>query len=179
MVEPLDARRRATRRLVVFVVGDGTRVSGLRAHDVEGGHTRRCSARIDSSRSGTMRRPRRRGPARRAAKATDASECRNELTELGIVEHLVERLAERVAAVIVERLSAPDDRTDEWFNSRSAAEYLGIHRDTLRKLAAERAIPTEQDGPGCKLYFRRSDLDAWRRSGGRPRQLTSNLDLAA
>jgi len=101
------------------------------------------------------------------------------LTELGIVKHLVDRFAEKVAAVIAERLSAPDDRTDEWFDSRNAAEYLGIHRDTLRKLAAERAIPTEQDGPGCKLYFRRSDLDAWRRSGGRPRHLMSSLDLAA
>lgn len=117
-------------------------------------------------------------PTRRAAKAPDASEW-NELTELGIVEHLVDRLAEKVAAIIAERLSAPDDRTDEWFDSRNAAEYLGVHRDTLRKLAAERAIPMEQDGPGCKLYFRRGDLDAWRRSGGRPRHVMSKLDLAA
>ena len=117
-------------------------------------------------------------PTRRAAEAPDASQW-NELTALGIVELLVDRLAEKVAAVIADRLSAPDDRTDEWFDSRNAAEYLGIHRDTLRKLAAERAIPTEQDGPGCKLYFRRSDLDAWRRSGGRPRHLMSSLDLAA
>ena len=117
-------------------------------------------------------------PTRRAAKAPDASEW-NELTELGIVEHLVDRLAEKVAAIIAERLSVPDDRTDEWFDSRNADEYLGVHRDTLRKLAAERAIPMEQDGPGCKLYFRRSDLDVWRRSGGRPRHLMSSLDLAA
>ena len=43
-----------------------------------------------------------------------------------------------------------------------------MHRDTLRKLAAERAIPSEQDGPGCKLYFRRSDLDAWRTAADGP-----------
>jgi excisionase family DNA binding protein len=117
--------------------------------------------------------------ARRAAEAAHSSGCRNELTELAIVEHLVDRLAEKVAAVIAERLNEADERSDDWFDSRNAAEYLGIHRDTLRKLAAERAIPTEQDGPGCKLYFRRSDLDAWRRSGGRPRHLMSSLDLAA
>lgn len=64
---------------------------------------------------------------------------------------------------------------DEWFDSRRAAEYLGVHRDTLRKLAAERAIPAEQDGPNCKLYFRRSDLDSWRRTGGRPRHLAKSL----
>lgn len=50
-------------------------------------------------------------------------------------------------------------------DTRRAAEYLGIHRDSLRRLAAERAIPTEQAGTGCKLYFKRSDLDAWRASG--------------
>jgi hypothetical protein len=46
-------------------------------------------------------------------------------------------------------------------------------------LAAERAIPSEQEGPGCKLYFRRSDLDAWRQSGGRPRHLSSTLASVA
>jgi excisionase family DNA binding protein len=44
--------------------------------------------------------------------------------------------------------------------------HLGVHRDTIRRLAAERAIPSEQDGPGCKLFFRRSDLDAWRSADG-------------
>jgi excisionase family DNA binding protein len=72
-----------------------------------------------------------------------------------------------------------NSQDDEWIDSRHAAEYLGVHRDTLRKLAAERAIPTEQDGPNWKLYFRRSDLDAWRRSGGRPRHLATSLHLAA
>jgi excisionase family DNA binding protein len=51
---------------------------------------------------------------------------------------------------------------EQWFDARSAAEYLGMHRDTLRKLAAQRAIPTHQDGPRCKLYFRRDELDEWR-----------------
>jgi excisionase family DNA binding protein len=67
------------------------------------------------------------------------------------------------------RLAAPRrDGSDEWLDTRRAAEYLGIHRDSLRRLAAERSIPTEQAGAGCKLYFRRSDLDDWRSPGSAP-----------
>lgn len=89
------------------------------------------------------------------------------------VAQLADQLADRVAALVTERLAQGNGGQDDWYDSRHAAEYLGVHRDTLRKLAAERTIPTEQDGPGCKLYFRRSDLDAWRRSGRRPRHLAS------
>jgi excisionase family DNA binding protein len=96
-----------------------------------------------------------------------------------LVDQLVDRLADRVAALIAARLGPADNTEVEWFDSRRAAEYLGVHGDTLRKLATERAIPSEQEGTGCKLYFRRADLDAWRRSGGRPRHLTCVLRDAA
>lgn len=89
----------------------------------------------------------------------------------GLLDEFIEQLAERVAARLSEQASSPTDNADEWLDSRHAAQYLGVHRDTLRKLAAERTIPSEQDGRGCKLYFRRSDLDRWRASGGRPRHL--------
>ena len=88
-----------------------------------------------------------------------------------LLDEFIAQLAERVANRIAEQDTRTVDCATEWLDSRHAAEYLGIHRDTLRKLAAERAIPSEQDGPGCKLYFRRSDLDAWRVGGGRPRRL--------
>jgi excisionase family DNA binding protein len=117
-------------------------------------------------------------PARPAANATDGQLGLQ--LESQVVNQLIEFLAERVAAAVAERLgtrSANDD--DEWVDSRHAAEYLGVHRDTLRKLAAERAIPAEQDGPGCKLYFRRADLDVWRHSGGRPRHLRAALASVA
>lgn len=91
-----------------------------------------------------------------------------------LLDALIARLAEQVAERIARQLSTPTAHdADEWFDSRNAANYLGVHRDTLRKLAAERAIPSEQDGPGCKLYFRRSDLDAWRHRGGRPRHIAT------
>lgn len=92
---------------------------------------------------------------------------------VGVVDQLIDRLVDRLAAAVAERLAEPGSKHDEWFDSRHAAEYLGVHRDTLRKLAAERAIPSEQDGPGCKLYFRRSALDAWRRGGGRLHHLAT------
>ena len=99
--------------------------------------------------------------------------------ELAVIDGLIAQLADRVAATVVEQLSGTDERADEWFDSRHAADYLGVHRDTLRKLAAERAIPSEQDSPNCKLYFRRSDLDAWRHGGGRPRHLAATVRQAA
>jgi len=80
-----------------------------------------------------------------------------------VIDVLIDRLVDRVATAVVARLENDNvDRGDEWFDSAHAAEYLGLHRDTLRRLAAARAIPTEQDGRGCKLFFRRSALDKWR-----------------
>ena len=96
-----------------------------------------------------------------------------------ILDGFIAQLADRVTAAVLARLDVPDASDAEWLDSRHAAEYLGVHRDTLRKLAAERAIPSEQDGPGCKLYFRRSDLDAWRSGGGRPRHLATIAVTAA
>jgi excisionase family DNA binding protein len=95
------------------------------------------------------------------------------------ISELIDRFAQRVATAIADQLGEQRTPEDEWFDCRHAADYLGVHRDTLRKLAAERAITAEQDGPGCKLYFRRSDLDAWRRFGGKPRHLQTTLASVA
>lgn len=90
----------------------------------------------------------------------------------GVLDDLLAQLADLVADRIAVRLAGPRaTQKDDWLDTRCAAEYLGIHRDSLRRLAAERAIPTEQAGTGCKLYFKRSDLDAWRCGG--PVSLTS------
>lgn len=87
----------------------------------------------------------------------------------GVLDQLLGQLAEFVAERVAARLTTPQHaRRDEWLDTRRAAEYLGIGRDSLRRLAAERAIPTEQAGAGRKLYFRRSDLDHWRCSGSVP-----------
>ena len=96
-----------------------------------------------------------------------------------ILDGFIAQLADRVTAAVLARLDVPIASDAEWLDSRHAADYLGVHRDTLRKLTAERAIPSEQDGPGCKLYFRRSDLDTWRSGGGRPRHLAAVAEPAA
>lgn len=80
-----------------------------------------------------------------------------------VLDELLGRLADLVAAKVAARLaSARNDAADEWFDTRGAAKYLGIHRDSLRRLAAEGTIAAEQAAAGCKLFFRRSELDAWR-----------------
>jgi len=86
---------------------------------------------------------------------------------------LLGRLVSQIADLVVDRLAertqqSADHRPADWMDAREAAEYLGMHRDTVRKLAAQRVIPTHQDGPRCKLYFHRHELDDWRRSA-RPR----------
>jgi excisionase family DNA binding protein len=89
-------------------------------------------------------------------------------SEASLIDALIEELADRLATKLAAQLGVTSARgDDDWLDTRRAAEYLGVHRDTLRKLAAERAVPAEQDGPGCKLFFRRGDLDEWRRTGVR------------
>jgi excisionase family DNA binding protein len=64
-------------------------------------------------------------------------------------------------------------------DAHDAASYLGMHRDTLRKLAAQRSIPVHQDGPRCKLYFRREELDDWRQSALAARRTAASLRAAS
>lgn len=84
---------------------------------------------------------------------------------LALVDDLLDRLADRVADRIIAGLG-PQREQDAWLDLASAAERLGLHPDTLRKRAKAGLVPFEQDGPGCRMYFRPSDLDAWRHLGG-------------
>jgi excisionase family DNA binding protein len=86
-----------------------------------------------------------------------------------LIDEVVGRLADLVVERLMERGNSSDQQSaDDWMDAREAAGYLGIHRDTLRKLAAERTVPVHQDGPGCKLYFNRDELDEWRRASKAP-----------
>jgi len=92
-----------------------------------------------------------------------------------LIDQILGRLADLVVDRLMERTHAQSgDHASAWLDACGAAEYLGVHRDTLRKLAAQRAIPTHQDGPGCKLYFRRDELDEWRRTA-RPMRAAAAL----
>jgi excisionase family DNA binding protein len=83
------------------------------------------------------------------------------LAEFGSDPTALEALADRLAPLIAAR--QPTRAEDGWIDTRTAAEYLGLTRTSLHRLTAERAVPFEQDGPGAKCWFKRSELDAWRR----------------
>jgi len=75
----------------------------------------------------------------------------------------LDRFAARLAPKLERHLQGREAHP-EWMNSKNAAEYLGMSRNALYKLTAARKIPFEQEGPGCKCYFKASELDTWRRS---------------
>jgi len=96
-----------------------------------------------------------------------------------LIDEVLGRLADLVVDRLIQRNTASTaDDTGEWLDARGAADYLGIHRDTLRKLASQRAIPAHQDGPCCKLCSRRGELDEWRRSA-RPTSTSTAARLRA
>ena len=70
------------------------------------------------------------------------------------------RLAELLAPYLPQPEVVDDDR---WMSSREAAEYAGTTRDALHKAMAAREVHFEQDVPGGKAWFKRADIDAWRR----------------
>lgn len=49
----------------------------------------------------------------------------------------------------------------EWMSVERAAKYLDVSPERLRKLQARREIPFHQEAPGCRVFFRRHDLDDW------------------
>lgn len=76
----------------------------------------------------------------------------------------IDRLAHRLGEA---RSQATRNVEDRWLDTKGAAAHLSITPNALHKLTATRMIPFEQEGPGCKCWFRRSDLDEWRRSSSR------------
>jgi Helix-turn-helix domain len=86
-------------------------------------------------------------------------------------ENVLDALADRVAARVLERLERGQGG-ERWLDAKQAADYLGLSINALHKLTAARQLPAEQEAPGHKLWFRRSQLDDWR-SGGRNGALAS------
>jgi excisionase family DNA binding protein len=84
---------------------------------------------------------------------------------LALDDAAIDRLADELAEYILSRLPA-SEAGDRWLSSREAADYLALPLSTLRKLSAADALPAYQDTPSGCLYFKRSELDEWRRSGG-------------
>jgi hypothetical protein len=70
------------------------------------------------------------------------------------------RLAELLAPYLPSPTVTSEDR---WMNSREAAEYAGTTLRALHKAMAAREVHFEQDCPGGRAWFKRVDVDAWRR----------------
>ena len=87
----------------------------------------------------------------------------NEQLGLAISDELLEAFAAAVAERLlpVLRSAANGDPWPAWMSIETAARYLDVSPQRLRKLVARRQIPYHQDGRGCRLLFRRTDLDQW------------------
>lgn len=78
-------------------------------------------------------------------------------------QETVAALAEQAAAIALARLSdrPAGDGWPEWMSVETAATYLDMAEERIRKLKDRRVIPYYQDGPGCRVFLRRSELDDW------------------
>jgi hypothetical protein len=71
--------------------------------------------------------------------------------------------AERVAGLLAPYIAPPAHVDDGWLSTKAAAAYLGITPNALHKATGAKALPFEQETPNSKCWFRRSDLDNYRR----------------
>jgi excisionase family DNA binding protein len=74
---------------------------------------------------------------------------------LHVPDVLVERIAERAAEILADRLAAG---SEPWIDVEQAAEHLACKPRRIYELVAQRRVPVHRDGR--RLLFRRSDLDA-------------------
>jgi excisionase family DNA binding protein len=72
----------------------------------------------------------------------------------------LDEIARRAAAIVIEHLGIEQQAWPEWMAIETAARYLDVSPERVRKLQAQRKLPFHQEGPGCRVFFRRSDLDA-------------------
>jgi hypothetical protein len=91
----------------------------------------------------------------------------NAVVVLGADERALRQLAELLAPYIPTPAPAAPAEPDRWLTTREAAEYAGTSTNSLHKAMAAREVHFEQDLPGGRAWFRRADIDAWRR-GERP-----------
>ena len=84
------------------------------------------------------------------------------MSDLHVPDDWLDAIAERAAAIAVEQLRAEVTRPNGWLTTRQAAEYASCSTGLLHKEMAAGRIRYEQDGPGCKAFFKAEWLDSWR-----------------
>ena len=67
-----------------------------------------------------------------------------------------------IRKVLGEQQNVKTDR-DEWFNIQQASTFLGLAVQTIYQKVCELEIPFHKKGK--KLWFLKSELDAWLREG--------------
>jgi excisionase family DNA binding protein len=83
---------------------------------------------------------------------------------LSLPSETVAALAEAAAEIALARLreqNAGGCEWPEWMSVETAARYLDVPEERVRKLKERREIPYYQEAPGCRVFFRRSELDDW------------------
>ena len=63
-------------------------------------------------------------------------------------------------------------KLSEYMHTAAAAEYLGVHHNTIRKWAARGDIPMHKNPANGYRLFKRSDLDAFLKKTARPIKVT-------
>jgi excisionase family DNA binding protein len=74
----------------------------------------------------------------------------------------VEAVAECVAVQLGRQEARPQVADwPEYMSVKTAARYLDLTEDAVRKLYERDEVPVYQEAPGCRVRFRRSDIDAY------------------
>lgn len=81
---------------------------------------------------------------------------------LDINDDWTEALAQRVAALVLERIEFAEAAPVGWMDTRAAAEYAGCSVNALHKAMAAREVQFSQERSGGKAWFRAAWIDAWR-----------------
>lgn len=87
------------------------------------------------------------------------------MASLVLTDDELDRMAERVAALVIERIERTGTRDaapSGWLDTKRAAAYAGCTVHALHKATAAREVRFAQDGDGGKCWFRAPWIDAWR-----------------
>jgi hypothetical protein len=82
---------------------------------------------------------------------------------LSLPPEAFEVIAQRAAEIVLESMGSKEscEGWPEWLDVKTAARYLSCEVGAVRKLYERRKVPHYQEGPGCKVYLRRCELDSY------------------
>lgn len=81
------------------------------------------------------------------------------LLSVELPEEALQAIAERVLGMLQPYMGHEDKGWPEWMSVETAARYLDVSPERVRKLQARGQLPYYQEGPGCRVFFNRRELD--------------------